>query len=74
MGLKTLVGARLKQYRQARGLTQAELGALLGIKKPSVFAIEAGRSLSLERAKQIAALLGCTLDELTREEPEHVSV
>ena len=73
MELKERAGRRVKQYRLAHGLTQAALGSLLGMSGPALYGIEAGRNLSLERAVQIAALLGCTVDDLLREEPEHAA-
>lgn len=73
MDIKERVGQRLRDWRKAQGLTQAELGACLGISGPAVYAIEVGRNLSFGRAAQIAALIGVTVDELLRGEPEHAA-
>lgn len=73
MDIKERVGQRLRDWRKAQGLTQAELGACLGISGPAVYAIEVGRNLSFERALQIATLLGVTIDELPRGEAEHAA-
>lgn len=70
MEIKERVGQRLRDWRRENGMTQVELGACLGISGPAVYAIEVGRNLSFQRAAQIAALLGETVDELLRGEPD----
>lgn len=73
MDIKERVGQRLKEWRRARGLTQAEIGACLGISGPALYGIESGRNLSIDRAVQIATLLGVTVDELLRGDAEHAA-
>jgi len=68
MDIKERVGQRLRDWRKAHDLSQEQLGARFGISGPSVYAIEVGRSLSVDRAVQIAALLGVTVDELLKVE------
>ena len=73
MDIKERVGQRLRAYRMDKKLSQEELGAILGISGPAVFYIEQGRNLSYERAVQIAALLGVTVDDLPKGEAEHAA-
>ena len=73
MEIKERVGQRLRDWRKAQGLTQTELGALLGLSGPALYGIESGRNLSIDRAVQIATLLGVTVDELLRGDAEHAA-
>jgi len=73
MDIKERVGQRLRDWRKAQGMTQAEIGACLGISGPALYGIESGRNLSIDRAVQIATLLGVTVDELLKGEPEHAA-
>jgi putative transcriptional regulator len=76
-----LTGARWKGYfphvrndvrvlRTRQGLSQAELGAELGVSRQTVNAIEADRySPSLPLAIAIARFFGCTVEEVFHAEP-----
>jgi transcriptional regulator with XRE-family HTH domain len=58
-------GRRLKAIRRARGLTQAELAALVGKSKQSISAWEHGHGgVRLIDAEIIAIALGCRLKHL----------
>lgn len=61
-----------KQARKRAGLTLIAAGEKLGISASAISQWETGQSFpSTERLPQIAALYGCTVDELLREpEPE----
>ena len=53
--------------REARGMTQSELGAVIGLTRQTVAAIEQRRySPSLEAAFRIARLFGMSVDALFR--------
>jgi len=63
----TRVTNDIRQLRTARGITQAELAATVGVTRQTVIAIEQGRySPSLEMAFLIARALGTRLDEVFR--------
>jgi len=62
-------GAIVNRIRELRvsvdGLTQEKLGALCGVTRQTIIALEAGKySPSLELAFRIAHALGRTLDEV----------
>jgi len=57
----------VRAEREARGMTQSELGAAIGLTRQTVAAIEQRRySPSLEAAFRIARLFGMKVDELFR--------
>lgn len=61
----TRVSNRIRELRAERGLTQAELAAVLKVTRQTVIAIEQGRySPSLEMAFQIAKALDLPLDHV----------
>jgi transcriptional regulator with XRE-family HTH domain len=58
-------GMRLNRLRRERGLTLAEVAAVLGVSKPTVWAWEKGKAKPLpERLDSIAAALGVSSEEL----------
>jgi putative transcriptional regulator len=55
----------VRAEREARGMTQSELGAAIGLTRQTVAAIEQRHySPSLEAAFRIARLFGTTIDAL----------
>ena len=55
----------LKQKRQERGITQNDLAVRVGVKRKTVCQWETGsRQPRVELLPKIAAVLGCTVDEL----------
>jgi putative transcriptional regulator len=62
----TRVTNRIRALRFAHGeMTQAELGARIGVTRQTVIAIESGKySPSLETAFQIAQVFGLPLDDV----------
>lgn len=59
------VGARIRELRLERSLTQEELGNASGMDRKTVLYVELGqRSLSFERLWDIAAVLGVDVVEL----------
>lgn len=56
--------------RQARGLSQGELGALVGMGRSAIQAVEGGgRRIRLGEACDLADALGVTLNELIGDQP-----
>ena len=57
----------VRAEREARGMTQSELGAAIGLTLQTIAAIEQRHySPSLEAAFRIARLFGMTVDDLFR--------
>lgn len=48
---------KLKQSRMKKGLTQAELASLLGVKQAYISGIETSQTFGIKKAKEIAKLL-----------------
>ena len=60
-------GKIIKQKREEMGITQEDLALACGVSQGFITAIECGRkNPSLPLAKQIATILGCTVDELCK--------
>ena len=56
---------RVREMRSERSLSQADLGAALGVSRQTVISIESGRySPSLPLAFQIALFFDTTVDEM----------
>jgi transcriptional regulator with XRE-family HTH domain len=63
---KAVIGDRVRERREALGITQVALGKTLGIEQSNVSAIERGRAgVSLDRLIRLAEILECSLDDLT---------
>ena len=63
---QTSLGSRLKEARKAKGLTQEDLGNLLGIQKSAVAKYENGRIVNLKQStlKKISEFFDIPIDEL----------
>lgn len=60
-----MIGERIKEHREAAGMTQAELAGKMFVTQPMVAAVEAGTKLPTVGMVKIAAeTFGCTTDEL----------
>lgn len=56
---------RIAEYREKRGLTQVELGKLIGMSQTAISLYESGdRKPDVETAKAISKALHSTLDEI----------
>lgn len=56
---------RIKELREAAGLSQADIVRAMGVDQAAVFRWEAGLALPrAARLPQLADLLGCTIDAL----------
>jgi len=59
------LGERLRELRQARGFTQAEMAEALGMTRPGYYNIESGKNgQSFAKLPIIAKKLGCSIDRL----------
>jgi transcriptional regulator with XRE-family HTH domain len=69
-------GYQIARLRIQRGLTQAQLAALVGTKQPSIARLEAGDTLpSLSFLEKVAAVLGARLEiSIIPEQPGKVGV
>ena len=61
---------RLRDVRRDRSLSQAELGARIGVNQPRISSIEWGTNVSRDTAERLAEALLCDVSDLVRvEEP-----
>ncbi len=59
------LGNRLRELREARGLTQAQLADLIGVSRKTVNTVENGVFIpSTVVALKLAGALGCSVEEL----------
>ena len=59
----------IKPYREREGLSQMALAHKSGVGQTTISAIERGEMVpTVEIAQRIARALGCTVDELLKEE------
>lgn len=64
------IGDKIREARIAKGMTQAELGRILGVQKSAVAKYENGRVVNIKRStlKKISDILGMRPSELIFEE------
>lgn len=64
------IGTKIKNARIAKGMTQEELGRLLGVQKSAIAKYENGRVVNIKRStlKRISEVLGIRPVELISEE------
>ena len=64
------VGAKIKAARLAKGMTQEELGEILGVQKSAIAKYESGRVVNIKRStlKKISDVLGIPPYELVFDE------
>ena len=60
------IGRKIERVRRLRGMTQTDLGDLLGITKQAVSKMEQTEKLDDERVKQVAEALGVTEEGLKK--------
>ena len=60
------IGDKIREARVAKGMTQAELGELLGVQKSAIAKYENGRVVNIKRStlKKISDILGMRPSEL----------
>lgn len=66
------VGRKIERVRRLRGLTQSDLGGILGITKQAVSKLEQTEQVDDDRLKQVAEALGVTEDGLKKFNEETV--
>ena len=60
---------KLKELRNAKGMTGEELGRAIGVSAPTIYNWEAERvNMTIAQACSICDVLGCTLDQLAGRE------
>lgn len=66
------IGEKIKAARLAKGMTQEELGAILGVQKSAIAKYENGRIVNIKRStlKKISDVLGIRPSELIYEKIE----
>ena len=66
------IGEKIKSARIAKGMTQEELGKILGVQKSAIAKYEKGRVVNIKRTtlKKISDVLGIRPSELIYEEIE----
>lgn len=64
------IGDRIREARLAKGLTQEQLGEMLGVKRSAIAKYEKGRVVNIKRStlKKISDILGIRPSELIFEE------
>ena len=64
------IGAKIKAARIAKGMTQEELGTILGVQKSAIAKYESGRVVNIKRStlKKISDILDISPSELIFEE------
>lgn len=60
------IGRKIERVRRLRGMTQTELGDLLGVTKQAVSKMEQTEKVDDEKIKQVAEVLGVTEEGLKR--------
>lgn len=63
-----LIGDRVREQRKRKGLSQEQLGAMIGFSQSKISKIENGNSDSLSDLRLLAAALDVKLEDLVREE------
>lgn len=66
------IGRKVERVRKLRGLTQEEVASDLGISKQALSKLEQSETIEEERLKQIASVLGVTLEGLKKFNDESV--
>lgn len=64
-----IVGMRLREAREAKGLSAPQLAAISGVSAYTIYGLELGRNLpGLHTVVALCEVLGGTLDDLVKEE------
>jgi transcriptional regulator with XRE-family HTH domain len=66
------VGRKIERVRRLRGMTQSDLGGILGITKQAVSKLEQTEQVDDERLKEVAEALGVTEEGLKKYNEETV--
>jgi transcriptional regulator with XRE-family HTH domain len=69
--LRQALAARLRCAREQAGLSQGQVSKLLGVQRPTISEIEAGRrKVAAEELAQFAGIYGVSISWLSQGEPE----
>ncbi|MCI8424245.1 MAG: helix-turn-helix transcriptional regulator [Adlercreutzia sp.] len=64
---KQIVGERIRALRNGQGLTQEQLGMMVGLNRVQISRLETGSmNTSLDNLDKVLDGLGCSIDELFR--------
>ena len=63
-----MIGNRVREHRKRKGISQEQLGAMLGFSQSKISKIENGNCDSLSDLKLIAAALDVRIEDLVRED------
>ncbi|HHV85149.1 MAG TPA: helix-turn-helix domain-containing protein [Petrimonas sp.] len=66
------LGRKIERVRRLRGMTQTELGELLGVTRQAISKMEQTEKLNDERLEEIASALGVTVEGLKKYNEETV--
>ena len=69
-----LIGNRIRKYRRQKGMSQEQLGEIVGFSQSKINKIEHGDWDSLSDLRLIAKALEVPIEELVREEAESSDV
>ena len=69
-----LIGERVRKYRRQKGMSQEQLGEIVGFSQSKISKIEHGDWNSLSDLRLIAKALEVPIEELVREEAESSDV
>ena len=69
-----LIGERVRKYRRQKGMSQEQLGEIVGFSQSKISKIEHGDWDSLSDLRLIAKALEVPIEELVREEAESSDV
>ena len=69
-----LIGNRIRKYRRQKGMSQEQLGEIVGFSQSKISKIEHGDWDSLSDLRLIAKALEVPIEELVREEAESSDV
>ena len=65
-----MIGDKIRTLRRKRGLSQEQLGAMVGFSQSKISKIERGDWDGLRDLRLIARVLGVPIEELVRDEPD----
>ncbi len=63
---------KIEELRRKKNLTQEQLGKILSVNQTAISKWENGQLPTASKLPEIAAVLGCTIDELFEREAEEV--
>ena len=69
-----MLGEKIKKYREAKKITQAEIAELLGVSPATVSKYEAGTlEPNIESIKKLSELFDVSIDELLKDDAFDIS-